>query len=108
MDTGRFLKLAESKGVTFTVKAGKFYAHAESPGAKEWVRKAAEEIEKRKDAIILYLYALTEDEDAAIRVWLSRIEESDPVVIDEVLDKCRTEPDAKDYFLGQASEASAA
>lgn len=36
--------------------------------------------------------------------WLHRIGETDPVVIDCTLTRCRTDVDALDYFLGRARE----
>jgi hypothetical protein len=44
------------------------------------------------------------DEETAIREWLAHIEETDPDIIAEVLDKCRTGPDARDYFTRRVGE----
>ncbi len=46
--------------------------------------------------------ALTADEETAIRLWLTHIEESDSAIIDEVLNQCHTDADAREYFLRQA------
>ena len=40
--------------------------------------------------------------ESAIRAWLKRIQEDDPVVIDEVIEKCRLNPADLSYFLTQA------
>lgn len=42
----------------------------------------------------------------AIRAWLAFIGEADPVTVGEVLDKCRTDPEARDYFVRRAGECS--
>ena len=46
--------------------------------------------------------ALTADEQTAIGIWLTHIEETDPAIIGEVLNQCRTDADAREYFLEQA------
>jgi hypothetical protein len=79
-------------------------ARAPSPSAKAWVKRAAEEIVRRKEAIRAWLLALTESDEAAIRGWLVKIEEDDPVIVEEVLNRCRSEPDARAYYLMRASE----
>ena len=45
----------------------------------------------------------TEDE-SSIRAWLAHIEETDPDIITEVLDKCHADSDARRYFLQRAEE----
>lgn len=47
---------------------------------------------------------LTDVEESAIREWLAHIEEADPEIIAEVLDKCRANPEATAYFLQRAEE----
>ena len=42
--------------------------------------------------------------ETAIRTWLSFIQETDPALINEVLDKCRSNPDALNYFLWRAKD----
>jgi hypothetical protein len=109
MDTAQFLPFAATKGVTFAVRDGKLMAHVMSAAARAWVGKAAEEIAQRKAEIIAFLQAapaappfLSSEDEAAILGWLKRIEESDPAVIGEVLEKCRTDPDTRAYFLMRA------
>lgn len=46
---------------------------------------------------------LTFDEEAAIRAWLARIEETDPATIAEVVGQCQRDADARDYFTGRAA-----
>jgi hypothetical protein len=46
---------------------------------------------------------MTPDEEAAIRAWLALIEETDPAIIAEAIDRCRLDADARDYFTGRAA-----
>jgi hypothetical protein len=47
---------------------------------------------------------LPEIEEVAIREWLAYIEETDPEIIAEVVDKCRADTGARAYFLRRAEE----
>ena len=47
---------------------------------------------------------MTADEETAIRAWLAHIEETDRDTITEVLDQCRTDAGAREYFIGRAGE----
>lgn len=49
---------------------------------------------------------LSASQEARIRAWLASIGEEDEAAIEEVLEDCRTDAEARDYFLGRASEAS--
>jgi hypothetical protein len=40
----------------------------------------------------------------AIKAWLRFIGEHDPAIIADVLDKCRADPDALDYFNRRTAE----
>ena len=44
------------------------------------------------------------DDEARILDWLARIEETDPEIIAEVLEKCGKDADALAYFLNRAFE----
>jgi hypothetical protein len=46
---------------------------------------------------------LTASEETAIRAWLALIGERDPATIAEVVDRCRRDADARDYFIGRAA-----
>jgi len=50
------------------------------------------------------LPALSSDEESNIRAWLAYIEETDPTIIAEVLDKCRNDLEARRFFLEQSKE----
>ncbi|MEJ1391826.1 MAG: hypothetical protein RPU34_13180 [Candidatus Sedimenticola sp. (ex Thyasira tokunagai)] len=47
---------------------------------------------------------LSPDEETRLRAWLAHIEETDPAVIHEILDKCRDDMDARRYFLHRSVE----
>ena len=47
--------------------------------------------------------SLTASEETAIRAWLALIEETDPVIIGEVIGQCQRDADARDYFTGRAA-----
>jgi hypothetical protein len=47
---------------------------------------------------------VTADEESAIRAWLAHIEETDVAIIAVVLGQCRTDADARGYFLRQAGD----
>jgi hypothetical protein len=47
--------------------------------------------------------SLTAEEEKAIRAWLALIEETDPATIDEVIERCQRDADARDYFTGRAA-----
>lgn len=41
-------------------------------------------------------------EEQVVRRWLAHIQEDDPEIIDEVIHKCRDNPEARSYFLHRA------
>lgn len=45
---------------------------------------------------------ITFDEESAIRSWLAKIDETDPEIIAEVLRRCQSDADARDYFTERA------
>jgi len=47
---------------------------------------------------------MTAREEMAIRAWLALIEETDPVTIAEVIDQCRRDADAREYFTWRAAK----
>lgn len=48
--------------------------------------------------------ALVAQERTKIEQWLARIQETDPAVVDHVLNKCEIDIGARQYFLWQADE----
>ena len=47
---------------------------------------------------------LSSDEESSILVWLAHIDETDPTIIAEVVDKCRNDLEARRYFLKRSDE----
>lgn len=47
---------------------------------------------------------ITKNEEAVINAWLGHIEETDPAVIDSVLNDCRINAKIRNWFLVQAAE----
>lgn len=43
------------------------------------------------------------EDESLVRTWLERIDEDDAVCIELVLDRCRTDPEALNYFLWRAA-----
>ena len=105
MNPESIIGLAKSEGVHLALSpTGTLRVAGDNTVVSRWLPILREQ----KLAIVKALLetdALTGDM-AAIRLWLSHIGETDPAIIDEVLDKCRTDPDAMDYFAGRAGEVS--
>ena len=47
---------------------------------------------------------LPPDEQSSILAWLAHIDETDPAIIAEVVDKCRNDLEARRYFLKRSEE----
>lgn len=50
------------------------------------------------------LHELSEEEESSIRAWLEYIEETDPVIIAEVMTKCQSGAEARGYCLEQSKQ----
>ena len=89
---GVLIKLAENGALKAT-------------GKQEHVDKWLPVIREHKPEIIRALsQSMTTDAENLILKWLMRIEETDPAIIDYVLNKCRMDADALAYFVGRARE----
>ncbi len=47
---------------------------------------------------------LSKDEESTIRAWLAHIKETNPDTINDVLDKCRNNPNTRRYVLRRTEE----
>ena len=47
---------------------------------------------------------MSSKEESKIRAWFAQIEEIDPDLIAEVMDRCRTNPESLQYFLQRAEK----
>ena len=57
-----------------------------------------------KNSQNLNFYELSVNEELKIRSWLKYIEETDPDIINDVIIKCHTNPEAREFFLLRAEE----
>lgn len=57
-----------------------------------------------KNSQNLNFYELSVNDELRIRGWLKHIEETDPDIISDVLIKCHTNMEAREFFLQQAEE----
>jgi len=51
--------------------------------------------------------AMTAEEETMIHAWLTHIEETDPDIIADVMNKCRFDLEARTYFLQRSKEVPA-
>lgn len=49
-------------------------------------------------------WLLATKEETAIRAWLAHIGETDPACIAEVIEQCQRDAEAREYFIGRATE----
>lgn len=47
---------------------------------------------------------LTHADELAVRHWVAEIEEGDPLMVEQVIFRCRVNPDARQYFLMRSAE----
>lgn len=102
MNPAKIIKQSAADGVLIKLSAD---GALKATGDQKHVDKWLPVIREHKPEIIKTLSeAMTADEENLVLKWLMRIEETDPVIIDFVLSKCRMDVDALDYFLGRARE----
>ncbi len=51
---------------------------------------------------------LAHSEELAVRHWLAEIEEDDPLMVEQVIYRCKVNPDARQYFLMRSAEVTQA
>lgn len=102
MTPDTIIQRATAEGVRLALSAtGTLKATGEQGAVNRWLPI----IREQKPLIVKTLLeatALTGDLPA-IRAWLTFIGEHDPAIITEVLSKCRSDPEARDYFTGRAA-----
>jgi hypothetical protein len=47
---------------------------------------------------------MTPEEESAIRGWLTKIGETDPAIIAEMIERCQQDEAARAYFVGRMAE----
>ncbi len=105
MNSAMIVQQAALDGVTIVLgSTGALKANGDEVAVSRWLPK----IRANKRDIMAFLRRavnlITPEDETAICAWLAHIEESDPGIISEVLNKCRAEPKARDYFLWRACE----
>ena len=97
------IREASADGVTLLLSStGTVKVNGDEVTVNRWLAL----IRKNKAAIVAALAAdlMTAEQEAAICAWLTYINETDPEIIRDVLDKCRADPDALVYFLKRSDE----
>ena len=96
MTTAEIIRCARLDGVTLTLSGNsKIAAIGQNAAISKWMAT----IKASKPEILAYLL----EEEAKVRRWLESIGEDDPVMIEDVLSRCREELEALAYFLNRAS-----
>lgn len=102
MTPAAILQAVNADGVRLTMSpSGTLKVTGDGSAVTRWLPV----IREHKPAIIDALQdggdtgALAPEDEATIRAWLDRIEETDPKLIAETLDRCRADPGVKRFFL---------
>ena len=66
------------------------------------IKRQVSLISEKKPQILEYLR--TVDEEKSIRNWLARIDETDPLLVANVIERCQQDADDRAYFLKQAKD----
>ena len=111
MSAAAIIREAQAAGVQLALSAsGSIKASGDGAVVNRWLPT----IRQHRDAIIEALRcaanddsAMTDQHERRILAWLDHIGETDPPTIGEVVDRCRSDPEARRYFLARASEIDA-
>ncbi len=79
------------------------------PPPDKWIPRLIEvkpDIVKALKAEQLSVNKLTPDEESRIRTWMQSLGETSKPMMDEYINKCRIDPDARVYFLKRCEELS--
>ena len=108
MNASAILIAAKSDGLRFEISPS---GTLKTAGNNDAVQKWLPTIRQHKAEILEVLRQptngiepLSDHDEAHILDWLSRIGETDPVTIGEVIDRCRSDQEARTYFTGRANE----
>jgi hypothetical protein len=108
MTPSTVIRDATADGLVLTVSSnGKLKATGVTEAVNRWIPI----IREHKAAIIKLLTSpfrqpsqpMPKCDLARIRAWLAHIEEFDPATIAHVLDQCKRDSEARDYFMQQAA-----
>jgi len=95
MNPAAMIQQAQADGVNLALMPD---GNLRISGNKATVRQWLETLRTQKEAIVNTLAA------DSIRAWLAHIGETDPAMVNEVMERCRTDTDACAYFLKRARE----
>ena len=96
MNPAEIIRRAKLDGVNLALSgSGKIAASGEYAAIARWTTT----LKASKPEILAYLA----NEEVKVRQWLESIGEDDPVMIEDVLSRCREEPEALAYFLNRSS-----
>lgn len=109
MNPVAILKQSASDGVILSLSAT---GTIKATGNQEDIEKWLPVIRENKSSIVAALSAaennppapLSDDDEEAILAWLNHIGETDPPTIGEVIDRCRSDLEARSYFVGRATK----
>jgi hypothetical protein len=111
MSAAAIIRDAQADGVRLALSAsGSIKASGDGAVVNRWLPA----IRQHRDEIIEALRCAANDatmsdqDERRILAWLDHIGETDPPTIGEVVDRCRSDPEARRYFLERAEEIDAA
>ena len=111
MNAAAIIREARADGVQLALSAsGSIKATGDGVVVNRWlptIRQHRDEIVEALQCAANDESAMTDQDERCILVWLDHIGESDPQTIGEVIDRCRSDPEAWRYFLARASEDEA-
>ena len=103
MTAASIIREASVDGVTLLLSStGTVKVNGDGVAVNRWLAI----IRENKAAIVAALAVglMSAEQEAAICAWLTYINETDSEIICDVLDKCRAEPNALEYFLKRSAE----
>lgn len=107
MNASTLIQAAMADGLQLDISPdGRLKAKGKDEAVSKWLPI----IKECRDEIVRLLREartitpMNDADEAAILSWLARIGETDPVTIGEVIDRCRADNEARQYFLKRASE----
>jgi len=106
MTPASIIQKAQADGVKLALSPyGTIKARGDGAAVNRWLAVIRESKAEIVEALKGRASApMTAKEERAIRAWLEYIEETDPKIIAEVIDKCQRDDEARPYFLTRAEE----
>ena len=112
MSAAAIIRDAQADGVQLALSAsGSIKASGDGAVVNRWlptIRQHRDEIIEALRCAANDASAMTDQDERRILAWLDHIGETDLPTIGEVIDRCRSNPEARRYFLERAEEIDAA